>query len=169
METESYNPIIKSILSASVSYFAVTHKDTSLCELFITCTYNKSAWCASNFECEMTTELSVHSNSLLLCAAECARQGISPIFSAFTIRWSYGSFIVFLLTQANKGQRTHVTAFTKNKGESISDHCAANMLMQGCPGLILAQWRMTYELMLGCPELICSSMKTWHTSWCWAV
>ena len=115
LQTESYNPIIKSLLSASVSYFAVTHKDTSLCELFITCTYNKSAWCASSFECEMTTELSVPSNSLLLCAAECARQGISPIFSAFTIRWSYGSFIVFLLTQVNKGQRTHVTAFTKIK------------------------------------------------------
>ena len=55
-------------------------QESPLCELFITCMHNKSSW--YSFERRMT----IKPSAFLRCAAKCAWQGISPIFSAFTIR-----------------------------------------------------------------------------------
>ena len=71
-------------------------KKKNVCELFITSTYSKSSWNGSRFEREMTTKHSVFG---------CARQGISPIFNAFTVRRIYVSCL-FIDTDKQETKHT---------------------------------------------------------------
>ena len=65
-------------------------------------------------------------STFLHCAAECVRQRICPIFSAFPIRCIYVSCFFIdtdkIITDKDYSYVTLI-AFTEREGERISDHC----------------------------------------------
>ena len=69
----------------------VDHEENPFSQLLITRSYSKSSWYGSSFERELTTKRSVLVTAFSRCAAKCAREGISPILSAFTITCIYVS------------------------------------------------------------------------------
>ena len=110
------------------SYFAVTHEETPLCELFITNTYSKSSWYGSSFGRKMTTKHIVFGDSLVTLYSRMCTTRNKSHFQSIHIRCIYVSCLK-LLTQTNKRQRTHVgNSVYKCEGERISVHCSVRCI-----------------------------------------
>ena len=90
------SPTWRDVINTSCVRFVVAASEgverrKSTVRLSITHTYSQSSRYGSSFERELTTKPSVSLTAFSRCAAKCARQGISPIFSAFTITCIYVS------------------------------------------------------------------------------
>ena len=102
-------------------------KKKPLCELIITRTYSKSSWCGSNWQREMTTTPSVFGDTFIHYTAEFARQGLSPMLSAFTISTVHASCL-FIDAGKTRDKKHLGNSVYRNEGERIFGYCSVRCI-----------------------------------------